>query len=180
MSSLFETQRADSSLLRSGGHEQRFFRGSTQTPPTAETTSVTVYPVAIAAMALGTDPSAICLQWPAPEPRTARLCAECDLHAGLGPLNQESKERWHNLANRAKALGWMPERVGILDGDLGHSGEQATHRDDFKALVSDVAMGQVDAIFSLEASHLARSKKDRHRLLNRARSPKRWCSTGWL
>ena len=59
----------------------------------------------------------------------------------------------------------MPEQIRILDGDLGHSGEQATHRDDFKTLVSDVAMGQVGAIFSLEASRLARSNKDWHRLL---------------
>src|SRR5215467_4806750 len=80
-------------------------------------------------------------------------------------FNQESKERQYNLANQAKALGWMPERIRILDGDLGHSGEQATHRDDFKTLVSDVAMGQVGAIFSLEASRLARSNKDWHRLL---------------
>ena len=80
-------------------------------------------------------------------------------------FNQESKERQYNLANQAKALGWMPEQIRILDGDLGHSGEQATHRDDFKTLVSDVAMGQVGAIFSLEASRLARSNKDWHRLL---------------
>jgi DNA invertase Pin-like site-specific DNA recombinase len=80
-------------------------------------------------------------------------------------FNQESKERQYNLANQAKALGWMPEQIRILDGDLGHSGEQATHRDDFKSLVSDVAMGQVGAIFSLEASRLARSNKDWHRLL---------------
>src|SRR5215471_16535240 len=80
-------------------------------------------------------------------------------------FNQESKERQYNLANQAKALGWMPEQIWILDGDLGHSGEQATHRDDFKTLVSDVAMGQVGAIFSLEASRLARSNKDWHRLL---------------
>ena len=79
-------------------------------------------------------------------------------------FNQESKERQYNLANQAKALGWMPEQIRILDGDLGHSGEQATHRDDFKTLVSDVAMGQVGAIFSLEASRLARSNKDWHRL----------------
>src|SRR5262245_49502214 len=59
----------------------------------------------------------------------------------------------------------MPEQIRILDGDLGHSGEQATHRDDFKTLVSDVAMGQVGAIFSLEASRLARSNKHWHRLL---------------
>jgi hypothetical protein len=37
--------------------------------------------------------------------------------------------------------------------------------DDFKTLVSDVAMGQVGAIFSLESSRLARSNKDWHRLL---------------
>ena len=36
---------------------------------------------------------------------------------------------------------------------------------DFKTLVSDVAMGQVGAIFSLEASRLARSNQDWHRLL---------------
>jgi DNA invertase Pin-like site-specific DNA recombinase len=80
-------------------------------------------------------------------------------------FNQESKERQYNLANQAKELGWMPEQIRILDGDLGHSGEQAGHRHDFKTLVSDVAMGQVGAIFSLEASRLARSNKDWHRLL---------------
>src|SRR5262249_18783852 len=41
----------------------------------------------------------------------------------------------------------------------------AANREDFKTLVSDVAMGQVGAIFSLEASRLARSNQDWHRLL---------------
>jgi DNA invertase Pin-like site-specific DNA recombinase len=80
-------------------------------------------------------------------------------------FNQESTERQYNLANQAKALGWIPEQIRILDGDLAQSGELTTKRDDFKALVSDVAMGQVGAIFSLEASRLARSNKDWHRLL---------------
>ena len=80
-------------------------------------------------------------------------------------FNQESTERQYNLANQAKALGWTPEQIRILDGDLGQSGELTTKRDDFKTLVSDVAMGQVGAIFSLEASRLARSNKDWHRLL---------------
>src|SRR5258705_5055438 len=53
----------------------------------------------------------------------------------------------------------------VLDGDLAQSGQQTTRRDDFKTLVSDVAMGQVGAIFSLESSRLARSNKDWHRLL---------------
>src|SRR5260370_25681591 len=51
------------------------------------------------------------------------------------------------------------------DRDLGQSGAQTTNREDFKTLVSDVAMGQVGAIFSLEASRLARSNQDWHRLL---------------
>src|ERR1700749_2951010 len=80
-------------------------------------------------------------------------------------FNQESTERQYNLANQAKALGWIPEQIRILDGDLAQSGELTTKRDDFKALVSDVAMGHVGAIFSLEASRLARSNKDWHRLL---------------
>ncbi|HEV7447583.1 MAG TPA: recombinase family protein, partial [Steroidobacteraceae bacterium] len=80
-------------------------------------------------------------------------------------FNRESTERQYNLASKAKAMGWNPEQVRILDRDLGQSGAKATHREDFKTLVSDVAMGQVGAIFSLEASRLARSNQDWHRLL---------------
>ena len=80
-------------------------------------------------------------------------------------LNQESTERQYNLATKARSLGWSPEQIRILDRDLGQSGSQSTHREDFKTLVSSVAMGQVGAIFSLEASRLARSNQDWHRLL---------------
>jgi DNA invertase Pin-like site-specific DNA recombinase len=69
------------------------------------------------------------------------------------------------LKSKAQSLGWSPERIRILDRDLGQSGSRVTNREDFKTLVSDVAMGQVGAIFSLEASRLARSNKDWHRLL---------------
>jgi DNA invertase Pin-like site-specific DNA recombinase len=78
-------------------------------------------------------------------------------------FNQESTERQYNLKNKAQSLGWSPEKIRILDRDLGHSA--TTSREDFKTLVSDVAMGQVGAIFSLEASRLARSNKEWHRLL---------------
>jgi DNA invertase Pin-like site-specific DNA recombinase len=40
-----------------------------------------------------------------------------------------------------------------------------TGREDFKTLVADVSMGQVGAVFALEASRLARSCADWHRLL---------------
>jgi len=80
-------------------------------------------------------------------------------------FNQESTERQYNLAGKAQSLGWSPERIRTLDRDLGQSGARMTGREDFKALVSDVALGQVGAIFSLEASRLARSNQDWHRLL---------------
>jgi DNA invertase Pin-like site-specific DNA recombinase len=80
-------------------------------------------------------------------------------------FNQESTERQYNLTNKAEALGWSTEQIRILDRDLGRSGARTTNREDFKTLVGDVAMGQVGAIFSLEASRLARSNQDWHRLL---------------
>ena len=79
--------------------------------------------------------------------------------------NQESTDRQYNLLNKARSLGWNPEQIRILDRDLGQSGAAATKRADFKTLVGDVAMGQIGAIFALEASRLARSNQDWHRLL---------------
>jgi DNA invertase Pin-like site-specific DNA recombinase len=78
-------------------------------------------------------------------------------------FNRESTERQYQLSSRARELGWPPERIRVLDRDLGQSSSMT--RDDFKTLVNDVAMGQVGAVFALEASRLARSSQQWHRLL---------------
>lgn len=80
-------------------------------------------------------------------------------------FNQESTDRQYNLVNKALSLGWKQDQIRVLDRDLGQSGAAANTRIDFKTLVSDVAMGHIGAIFSLEASRLARSNQDWHRLL---------------
>jgi DNA invertase Pin-like site-specific DNA recombinase len=80
-------------------------------------------------------------------------------------FNQESTDRQYNLMNKARSLGWGQEQIRVLDQDLGKSGSAASTRTGFKTLVGDVAMGHVGAIFSLEASRLARSNQDWHRLL---------------
>jgi DNA invertase Pin-like site-specific DNA recombinase len=104
-----------------------------------------------------------------PDPGDRPFAAALRHHARITPgqvrFNQESTERQYNLADKAKSMGWNPGQIRILDRDLGQSGTRATNREDFKTLVSDVAMGQVGAIFSLEASRLARSNQDWHRLL---------------
>src|SRR6266513_3625999 len=79
--------------------------------------------------------------------------------------HQESTERQYALRQQALALGWSEPSTRILDRDLRISGAHTTGRTDFKTLVADVSMGQVGAVFALEASRLARSNADWHRLL---------------
>ncbi len=79
--------------------------------------------------------------------------------------HQESTERQYALRKKALELGWSETSIRILDRDLGVSGAHTTGRTDFKTLVADVSMGQVGAVFALEASRLARSNVDWHRLL---------------
>ena len=79
--------------------------------------------------------------------------------------HQESTERQYDLRNRAVEMMWAPERIRILDQDLGQSGAHTTNREDFKTLVADVSLGRVGAIFALEASRLARSNLEWHRLI---------------
>src|SRR6266704_7036312 len=79
--------------------------------------------------------------------------------------HQESTERQYALRKKALELGWNETSIRILDRDLGVSGAHTTGRADFKTLVADVSMGQVGAVFALEASRLARSNVDWHRLL---------------
>lgn len=79
--------------------------------------------------------------------------------------HQESTERQYALKDKAISLGWPATSMQVLDGDLGISGATSSGRDDFKRLVAEVSLGEVGAVFSLEASRLARSNADWHRLI---------------
>jgi len=79
--------------------------------------------------------------------------------------HRESTERQYALQERACGFGWPPSRIKVLDGDLGCSGTSTTARTDFKTLVADVSLGNAGAVLALEASRLARSNADWHRLI---------------
>lgn len=84
---------------------------------------------------------------------------------GAGPL-QSGEYRAPVQSGQQGAVARMEPAAHPDPGrDLGQSGSRITNREDFKSLVSDVAMGNAGAIFSLEASRLARSNQDWHRLL---------------
>jgi DNA invertase Pin-like site-specific DNA recombinase len=77
----------------------------------------------------------------------------------------ESTVRQYALRERALALGWPPERIHVIDQDLGHSGASAADRLGFQHLVADVGLGKVGLVLGLEVSRLARSSSDWHHLL---------------
>ncbi len=79
--------------------------------------------------------------------------------------HRESTERQYALKEKAMNLGWTENFVRVLDGDLGRSGASMVNRTDFKTIVTDVSLGKVGAVFALEASRLARSNADWHRLI---------------
>ncbi|MEQ9587249.1 MAG: recombinase family protein, partial [Parvibaculaceae bacterium] len=79
--------------------------------------------------------------------------------------HRESTERQYALQELARNLGWPAARIKVLDGDLGKSGTSTTDREDFKTLVADVSLGKAGAVLAIEASRLARSNADWHRLI---------------
>jgi hypothetical protein len=53
----------------------------------------------------------------------------------------------------------------VIDDDLGRSGSGLVERPGFQRLVGEVCTGEVGAVFSIEASRLARNGRDWHYLI---------------
>ncbi len=79
--------------------------------------------------------------------------------------NTGSTAQQYDLVQRAHALGWPTDAIRVIDQDQAHSGASATGRDGFQTVVAEVGLGHAGAVFSLEASRLARSCSDWYRLI---------------
>lgn len=79
--------------------------------------------------------------------------------------HQESKARQYLLGDYAVRLGWLRERVLVIDEDQGISATTTDGRFGFQRLLAEVSMDHVGMILGLEMSRLARSDKDWHQLL---------------
>src|SRR5262249_54337234 len=66
---------------------------------------------------------------------------------------------------RAFDLGWLRDRVLVVDEDQGRSGRSAEGRLGFQKLLAEVSLDHVGLILGIEMSRLARSCKDWHQLL---------------
>ena len=79
--------------------------------------------------------------------------------------HQESTRLQYGLVERAQQLGWSPQRVLVIDDDLGKSGTTVQGRPGFQRLVAEVSLDHVGIVLGLEMSRLARSCRDWHQLL---------------
>jgi DNA invertase Pin-like site-specific DNA recombinase len=78
--------------------------------------------------------------------------------------NTTSTERQFALADLAVELGWPKAAVEVVD-DLGRSGKFSESRAGFQRMATEMSLGRAGAVLSLDASRLARSSADWHRLL---------------
>jgi DNA invertase Pin-like site-specific DNA recombinase len=78
--------------------------------------------------------------------------------------NTESQTRQYGLHKLAERYGFR--QIVIVDEDLGKSGSGSIDRLGFGRLLTAVCGGGVGAVFSLEASRLARNNRDWHHLLD--------------
>ena len=62
--------------------------------------------------------------------------------------HQESRHNQYALVQRAIELGWLPERIHLIDCDLGQSG-QDSQRPGFQSLVTAVSLGKVGLILAV-------------------------------
>lgn len=79
--------------------------------------------------------------------------------------HHESTRLQYGLVDRAAQLGWSPQRVVVIDDDLGRSAASAEGRPGFQRLVAEVGLDHVGIVLGIEMSRLARSCRDWHQLL---------------
>lgn len=77
--------------------------------------------------------------------------------------NLESQRRQYDLVSDARAYGFRD--VVVIDDDLGTTAAGTALRPGFQKLVGLLCAGTVGAVFSVEASRLARNGRDWHHLI---------------
>src|SRR5713101_10099497 len=70
--------------------------------------------------------------------------------------NRESQENQYALVAHAHTLGWIPQRVHVIDADQARAGLDS-ERAGFQELAAEVSLGRVGLVLVYEASRLARN-----------------------
>jgi DNA invertase Pin-like site-specific DNA recombinase len=81
--------------------------------------------------------------------------------------DQESLKLQYDLQHRARAAGWDPSHIRLIDSDVGRTGRTAQGRRGFQELVALVNQERVGIIFAYDVTRLARNCTDWYQLLDR-------------
>jgi hypothetical protein len=73
------------------------------------------------------------------------------------PGRRRRPARQYDLVARAVSLGWPRSAIRVIDDDLGLSGASTAGRSGFAELATQVGLGRVGIVVSLEVSRLARN-----------------------
>ena len=74
--------------------------------------------------------------------------------------NTERQQLQHAMREHAHHLGWPEERIEVVETDLGRTAHSPERRDGSKALLAEVALGQVGIVRSDESTRLSRHCTD--------------------
>ena len=80
--------------------------------------------------------------------------------------NIESQQLQHAMREHAHHLGWPDERIEVVETDMGRTAQSTARRDGYKALLAEVALGQVGMVLSYESTRLSRNCTDWYPLLD--------------
>src|SRR5215472_16897814 len=80
--------------------------------------------------------------------------------------NTESQQLQRAMREHAHHLGWPDERIEVVETDLGRTAQSTERRDGYKALLAEVALGQVGIVLSYESTRLSRNCTDWYPLLD--------------
>jgi DNA invertase Pin-like site-specific DNA recombinase len=80
--------------------------------------------------------------------------------------NIESQQLQHAMREHAHHLGWPDERIEVVETDMGRTAQSTERRDGYKALLAEVALGQVGMVLSYESTRLSRNCTDWYPLLD--------------
>src|SRR4029453_91807 len=74
--------------------------------------------------------------------------------------NTESQQLQRAMREHARHLGWPDARIEVVETDLGRSAQSADRGAGYKALLAEVALGQVGIVLSYESPRLSRNCTD--------------------
>jgi DNA invertase Pin-like site-specific DNA recombinase len=106
---------------------------------------------------------------PVVQPHHLRRKAVIDIRQSTGHhvlTNLESQPLQHAMREHAYHLGWPDARIEVVETDMGRTAQSTERRDGSKALLAEVALGQVGIVLRYESTRLSRNCTDGYPLLD--------------